>query len=280
MSIKYFCILLSLSLLMVQCTTQQGNNDQKIADDIISHPKDPFQKLCQYWEVLDAENPVYTDVYEHQEEQVYNYPGIVFMTDSTFSENPRGKIRYGKFHYHGKMIDAKFDDGTPAKYFIQAVEGDSMVLQRIENNRKTLLYIKATNVFWPDASTDPYNEKNSLWRVKPSAPETQDQLKKRIKDCVKFYEYMFRGYAVSTNNDIDFLGLPCCFRWYQGGILVEGADHLDKKWIDCFYSEDQALQARQMIEDVLTNNKYTWDTTQTNWLLQTADVLKQIYNKM
>jgi len=35
-----------------------------------------------------------------------------------------------------------------------------------------------------------------------------------------------------------------------------------------------------MIEDDLVSKKYNWDTTQTNWLKQTADVLKQIHDKM
>ena len=54
---------------------------------------------------------------------------------------------------------------------------------------------------------------------------------------------------------------------------------LDKKWINCFYSEEQALEARLMMEDVLSK-KYDWDTTQTNWIKQTVGVLKQIHDGM
>ena len=63
-----------------------------------------------------------------------------------------------------------------------------------------------------------------------------------------------------TSAEIDFLGLPSCFKWYQGGIYVQGPTHLDRKWINCFYSEEQAMQARQMMEDVVLK-KYDWDTT-------------------
>ena len=60
---------------------------------------------------------------------------------------------------------------------------------------------------------------------------------------------------------------------------MQGPKNLDKKWINCFYSEEQALEARQLMEDVLTK-KYDWDTTQTNWVKQTAMVLKLIHDKM
>ena len=64
-----------------------------------------------------------------------------------------------------------------------------------------------------------------------------------------------------------------------GRHLCAGPKNLDKKWINCFYSEEQALEARQMMEDVLSK-KYDWDTTQTNWIKQTVTVLKQIHDKM
>ena len=49
-------------------------------------------------------------------------PGIIFMTDSTFLENPKATMRYGKFVLKGKVIDALFDDGKKATYTIQDLQ--------------------------------------------------------------------------------------------------------------------------------------------------------------
>jgi hypothetical protein len=219
-------------------------------------------------------------VYDHQQEGIYNYPGIIFMTDSTFLENPRSAMRYGKFQLNGKVINAQFDDGKKAAYDIQLIQGDSMVLKRIEKAHSTILSVKGDNTFWPDASLNPYNKRNNQWRIKPANEENPQELKTRLKGCVRFFQYFFTGHAESPDVDVNMLGLPCCFKWYQGGIIIQGPSKLDKKWINCFYSEQQALDARQIMEDVLTSNKYNWDTTQTNWLKQTADVLKQIQGKL
>jgi hypothetical protein len=269
-----------ISLLPVDCSMQQEHKDEKIVDEKFPVFKDPFHKLCQYWEVTDAERPTYRDLYDNQQEGVKNYPGIIFMTDSTFLENPKSAMRYGKFVFKGKEIDAQFDDGKKAVYRIQNIQGDTMEFRRVEKDHTTILYVKGDRVFWPDALLNPFNKLNSKWRIKPSKLESPQELNERLKECVQFYEYLFLGNAESDNNDINFLGLPTCFKWYQGGIFVLSEKNLDKKWVNCFYSEEQAQQARQMMEDVVTTKKYHWDTTQTNWLKQTANVLKQIHDKM
>ncbi len=254
-------------------------SNEKMVDQARPQRKDAFHQLCQYWEVTDAERPTMRDLYDNQQEGVYNYPGIVFMTDSTFLEDPRAEMRYGKFSFRGKEINAQFDDGQKSVYIIQDKQAATMVVKRVEKNLSTILYLKASNVFWPDASKNPYNRINSRWRIKPAKAESEEQLKERLKGCVKFYEYFFKGHSESESNEIDFLGLPTCFKWYQGGIFVQSAKTLDKKWVNCFYSEDQALKARQTMEDALAK-KYDWDTTQRNWVRQLIPVLKQVQSQL
>lgn len=273
-------IILFFSLLFfIGCAAPQEPKDEKIVNEKLPPPKDPFHKLCQYWEVTDAENPTYRDLNDQQTKGLYEIPGIIFMTDSTFLEDPKAEMRYGKFMLKGKVINVQFDDGKKAVYNIQNIQGNTMVLQRVEKDHITILNVKGEQTFWPDASLNPFNKINSKWRIKPAKEETTQELNLRLKECIQFYEYFFQGHAASENSEIDFQGLPTCFKWYEGAIYVQGPKNLDKKFINCFYSEEQAMQARQMMEDVVTK-KYDWDTTQKNWLKQTADVLKQIHSKM
>ena len=75
-------------------------------------------------------------------EGIYNYPGIIFMTDSTFLENPRATMRYGKFALKGKVINAQFDDGKKAVYTIQDLQSSTMVVRRVEKDHTTTLNLK------------------------------------------------------------------------------------------------------------------------------------------
>ena len=272
-------LLFFIAILPLDCTMPSERKDEKISEAKMPARKDPFHELCQYWEVTDAENPTFRDVYDQHAEGVYNYPGIIFMTDSTFLENPRATMRYGKFVLKGKVINAQFDDGKKAVYTIQDLQNSTMVVRRVEKDHSTILNLKGAQVFWPDAAVNPFNKINSRWRMKPAKAESPEALRGRLRECVQFYEYFFQGHAESETSEIDFLGLPSCFKWYQGGIFVQGPKNLDRKWINCFYSEGQALEARQMMEDALSK-KYDWDTTQTNWMKQTTTVLKQIHDKM
>jgi ribosome-associated toxin RatA of RatAB toxin-antitoxin module len=275
----YFALLFFSFSFSFGCSMPEDQKDKKIVESKKHERKDPFHQLCQYWEVTDADNPTFRDLFDNHTEGIYDFPGIIFMTDSTFLENPRAAMRYGKFVLKGKTIDAQFDDGKKAVYTIQNIEGTKMILRRAEKGHSTILNLKESKVFWPNARLNPFNKMNSAWRIKPSRKETPAELNERLKECVQFYEYFFRGYSESESDEIDFLGLPSCFKWYQGGIYVQGPKNLDKKWINCFYDEEQAFQARQMMEDVVLK-KYDWDTKEKNWLKQTADVLKQIHDKM
>ncbi|MEO8112265.1 MAG: hypothetical protein ABI594_19615 [Ginsengibacter sp.] len=259
------------------CTMPELKNE-KMVDQPLPERKDAFHQLCQYWELTDAERPTYRDLDERKDD-IFNIPGIVFMTDSTFLENPKAEMRYGKFTFKGKEIDAQFDDGKKAVYTVQEKQGNTMTMKRSEKGQSTILYLKGAEVFWPDASKNPFNKMNSAWRVKPTKAESEDELKARLKGCVQFYQYFFKGYVDSKSDEIDYTGLPSCFKWYEGGIFVQGEKKLDKKWIDCFYSEQQALQARQTMEDVLSK-KYDWDTTERNWIKQLVPVLKQVHDKL
>jgi hypothetical protein len=276
---EFLFLLFFIAILPVDCTMPGEHKDEKIVEAEMSSRKDPFHELCQYWEVTDSENPTFRDIYDQQTEGILNYPGIIFMTDSTLLENPRAAMRYGKFVLKGKVINALFDDGKKAVYTIQNLQNSNMIVRRVEKDHITTLSLKGVRVFWPDAATNPFNKINSRWRIKPRKAESPGALHERLKECVQFYEYFFQGHGESQTDEIDFLGLPSCFKWYQGGIYVQATRNLDKKWINCFYSEEQALEARQMMENVLSK-KYEWDTTQTNWIKQTAAVLKQIHDKM
>ena len=173
------------------------HKDEKIVESKVHERKDPFHQLCQYWEVTDAENPTFRDLFDHHEEGIYNFPGIIFMTDSTFLENPRADMRYGKFELKGKVINAQFDDGKKAVYTIQDKEGTKMVLRRAEKGQTTILDVTGAQVFWPDARLNPFNKINSKWRIKATEKETPEELNERLKGCVQFYEYFFQGHAGS-----------------------------------------------------------------------------------
>ena len=251
------------------------NGNEKIVDMAKDIKNDTFHLLCQYWQLEDADHPSPKDISFTNDDGILLKPGIVFMTDSVVLENPAGEMSYGKFSINGNSIDVDFDDGRKAIYKIGRLYNNELWLKRIENRQSSQLTYKGSRTYWPDAQGNPFSKRNYQWSVKPKNPESEEAIQKRVKENVRFYAYYINGFINGGASEISFDALPGCLDFYSGGIFIQNENKLDHKWINCFYSEEQALKGRDILEKAITR-KYHWDTTQTNWLKQTVPVLEQI----
>jgi hypothetical protein len=253
---------------------------EKLADAPIGRiPNDTFHLLCQFWQLSDADHPAGKDVSYTGEDSILFLPGIVFMTDSSLLENPLGEMQYGRFKLDGKNIHVVFDNGNKARYQIGRLNKNELKLKRSEDKHTSDLDYNATNTYWANAAKNPFSRENYNWTVKPNKPETEGEIKKRTKDCIRFYAYYLQGYVDGGATKIDFRGMPCCFHWYSGGISIQNENKLDPKWISCFYSKQQAFTGRQMIEDIISK-KYKWNEKETDWIKQSVPVLLQMRDSL
>ena len=265
-----------ISISIQQCTMPAKQKNEKITEPVAVVKKDSFQLLCQFWQLADAEHPTSKDISFNEKGILYN-SGIVFMTDSVVLENPAGEMTYGKYKLNGKTIIVSYEDGRKVVYTISKLNNNELFLKRTMNKLTSELTYNATSTDWTNATNNPFSKQNYQWAIKPKKSETDEAIKNRAKECVNFYAEYFNGFANGGAKKINFEALPSCFNWYQGGITIQSEAKLDKKWANCFYSQEQAFKARQLLENALVK-KYDWDSTQTNWLKQTASVLKQIHD--
>ncbi len=239
---------------------------------------DSFNFLCRYWEVTDAENPQFKDVANY-DSGITNSPGLILFHDSNFVENPRGGARYGKMIFANKKIEVHFLDGGESVYKILSLKNNKLDLSRSEDEKKTILHLTGDSVNYIIARDNPFHPDYNLWRIKPLHKESDDEIKLRMRRCIEFYEKFFYDNLNRKGKEINFQGLPGCFIWYKGGISVEKEKDLDKKFINCFYSQEQALKARRILEDAM-DKKYYWKPNVANWIEQTAPVLRQIHDSL
>lgn len=277
---KLFPLLITFSaIFFCSCVMPSQNKNEKIVDATSNVQKDTFHLLFQYWQLVDADHPTSKDISFTNDDGILFQSGIVFMNDSSVLENPTGEMTYGKFKLSGNKIEGTFDDGRKATYTITRLDKDELLLKRIEGKRASELTFKPTNTSWAEASKNPFSKENYAWSRKPNKPESDEQIKYRVKEFVQFCKYYFDGFINGNADKISFIGLPNCLNWYQGGITIQNESKLDKKWMNCFYSHEQAYKGRQMLQDAIVK-KYNWDEQETNWLKQTASVLQQIHDGM
>lgn len=255
--------------------TEKDSVVSTLAD--LSAVTDIKKLLCQNWENKeDAEDAALSGGGEGLE---IPYRGISFFEDASVVENPRDKIRFGKWSLNegSKMIDMEFAKGVKAQYKIVAIGAKQMILMGV-NDKKQIEY-RADAKIQKNPVDDPFHGSNNQWRIKPGKPESDSAIKLRTEQYVLFYAKFFEDNANRGANIISFVGLPTCFKWYRGGVSVTAQDKLESKWLNCYYNNEQALKAHDMLESII-GKKYKWNKEETNWVKQSADVIKQMHDAL
>lgn len=207
------------------------------------------------------------------------YRGISFFSDLTVVQNPRDAMRFGKWTLDeaAKIVDITYTDGSKAKYKIDAIGAKDLVLVNNADKKKT--EYRADAKVQKTLTDDPFYGANNFWRKKPNKAESDEEIKQRLQQAVAFYSKFLNDNVARGGKTISFIGLPAIFKWYSGGISVLGKEKLEPKWINSFYNKQQAEKAQEMLENIITK-KYKWDKTETNWVKQDANVVKQILDTL
>jgi hypothetical protein len=232
--------------------------------------------LCQNWESKeDVDDGILNNSSSDLEIPFHGYS---FFDDGVMVQNPRDNMKVGKWSLDEKTkhISIVFNDGSKKDGQLKAIGVKNLLLQLGKD--PAVKYV-ADGKKHRDLSDDPFYPANNKWRIKPGRTETDSAIKKRVIECVVFYSKFFKDNADRKMPTISFYGLPTCFKWYSGGISVINKDKIGQKWIACFYNKDQAIQGQQLLENIISK-KYNWNRSETKWVRQSADVLRQMADSL
>ena len=208
------------------------------------------------------------------------YRGFSFFSDGTVVQNPRDAVQFGKWSVDdaGKLVTITYSNGSREQYTVQSIDAKNMVMSN--NAEKKKIEYKADGKVQKILADDPFYGSNNQWRIKPTKPETDEAIKKRLLECVSFYNKLLKDrVARVSTSPAAFTGLPPVFNWYNGSITVTGKEKLMDKWVNCFYNKEQAFKAQAMLENII-GKKYKWDKDEPNWLKKDGDVVQQIYDTL
>lgn len=234
--------------------------------------------LCQNWENKDdAEQQANSD---GSGDMDMPYRSFSFFSDCTVVKNPRGEILFGKWllNENAKTIKIKYENGKTEDYKINAIGAKDMTLTKSGEESNKLVFV-ADGMQEKNSTDNPFYRSNNQWRIKPTTAETDEAIKDRLKASMHFYWLFLNDNINRNSNTISFYGLPSCFNWYSGGIGVVNETKLRSNWINTFYNKEQALKAHAIMEHLIMK-KYVWDSTQRNWLKQSAPILLQMQDSL
>jgi len=238
--------------------------------------------LSQDWNMEDADQKHWNELFWDSASNKRKYPGLCLFRDFTFTENARADIKTGKWELdkiHRQLL-LSFRDGTSKNYYIQQLSLQAITLVWRKNKDSLVIKFSSDNLVHKRVADDPFYRENNKWRVKPLTSENNEQIRQRVKACVHFYALFYKDNQERQESDISFIGLPCCFEWYNGGISLPKEIELDRKWMNCFYSDDQAYHGYDILKTLLETQELKWPDRKIGWVGQTQAVLEQIRDKL
>lgn len=291
---KFTYHLLFLLLLVYGCTGNKEENKTKehlSASQRVLKPvnfdslgiknlvgsNNPQDIICQTWEFReDIADNADADAASNIERV---YRGVCFFKDGSMIKNPRGNMLTGRWELDRRTkpmsIHFILDNGEKENYIVNYLSSTQMQLAAVKNGKRYSAALSADGMPYIDPLHDPFYLPNNLWRIKPASHETDVQIRKRLKDCIHFFVLFYEQKIKTESENISFVGLPSCFRWYAGGIYLQKENNIQQKWIDTYNNWDDAMKAYKLA-DKLLDYKYQWPKKENNWLKQNLSVLKQM----
>lgn len=300
---KYLSLLITITCFLFSCQvkTRRISVKEKAQDEnssssavSVSEPPDTsltdlrnnraissIQAIAQDWTLDDVDQVHWNRYLWDSLNNKRKFPGISLFPDGKFTRDPRTDLKTGTWTVNKEDagFTLKFSSGEIEQWTVTKITMSKFQITRPDSTPPLEFKYISQGIIHNRSPEDPYYPDNNLWRFKPGKPETQQELKKRIKQCIHFWMLFFKDNHQRHEMDISYIGLPSCFVWYNGGIGLQQEFDIDPKWINCFYSEKQAKEAYSLIGAVLSSKTLKWPEHPVSWVKQLGEVLEQMENK-
>jgi hypothetical protein len=192
------------------------------------------QVLSQDWKFDDADQPHWNEIFWDSAQDKRQFPELALFPDHTFTENVRARLRMGKWKLNKQTreLALHFEDGRSKAYLIGDLAMKQMGLNWKRGTGMANIRVSATAIVHRLPGEDPFYPANNRWRLKPRTPEPDEQIRRRLKGFVHFFALFFRDNYLRRDSDISYVGLPCCFNWYNGGIGMQAKPEVDSRWVE------------------------------------------------
>ncbi len=240
--------------------------------------------LCQQWELRDPDDANTTDLTYDPRTGDHLFQEIMLYRDSSVTFNPRNGIKMGKWKLgqsdNKLLLILVFTDNSEREFIILQKRSNHLSLLWKDGEQRFGMRLSSDAKAHANELNDPFHPANNQWRVRPVKAETDSEILKRMKSCVRFYSLYFRDVIMRRRNEINFAGLPSCFIWYRRGIGLYEKTALPEAWVKCFYSEEQAIKGRNVIKELFRKYDFDWPKGTPSWFYETHSVLEQMYHRL
>jgi hypothetical protein len=147
----------------------------------------------------------------------------------------------------------------------------------IKNNEFIFMFKKDRFEYFNEKD-DIYSYENNCWQIRPSIPETNDQIKSRLRASINYTKILINDAFVRGTGKYNTRSIIAPIKLYKNGIGLIEKEKISSEWVNTFYSRDQAMIAYQMLNNSF--DKKVIPVKKDNWVLTDIDLLRQLIENL
>ncbi len=225
--------------------------------------------------------------YNDQDSSGYENMALNLKSDGSYAHFAANFYNYGKWKWDAttSRITLTPESGHPRNgtfvFELVKQEKEEVQVKRILQKGEVLVKRKKADKWFGNknmVSESPFESKYNQWRVKPTNPETREQIRERTFQYIQFLKICFQ---YQVDNKIESLThgwypQPFQLHFINTARMAYSNELID--WNACFYNEEQAVEAYKLISGTMyklkVHNKETIAERNLDLVVQLLDVFR------
>jgi hypothetical protein len=175
--------------------------------------------------------------------------------DNTFTSD-LGKFHYGHWNLKDQQLFLNAEDGDINIVMINGLNQNEM---QIQVGHSSASYFDG--LVLPKPEDDPFSRTNNLWRIHAATKETDDQIKKRLRNHCSFWVSYFKWALENEMTTVDVRSTPTPIKIYGNGFSIKPFHELPDIWKSYFYDSSDCRKANDILIDIVQTHNIAWAHT-------------------
>jgi hypothetical protein len=206
---------------------------------------------------------------------------LCFFEDGSYTElKGEGEYKTGKFGYSEGKNALQFvtndKETTPVEAKLETNDKGRQVLSLLNGQQNLIFKFMKVSDAPKNVQDAPFYAGNNLWRIKPQAPENEEQQTNRLTNYMKHVALILKAAKEGKQDIVSFEFSQGPIKIYNGGIGIHPYEIVPESWKKTFYNDADAHSAYQLYERYLRTGSYKGAATG-EWVEDDYNILLSMY---
>jgi hypothetical protein len=228
---------------------------------------------CTFFNSCQFKRPPLTNTwfYSHNAKTETSTQNPVKLTPENFIDlQPDGsftsdiaEFEYGSWKGEGDYIQLQNQNGEQKIFTIISYHDGELTLDLTPNVKND--YNRVFTAISNKKSTgknNPFAKENNRWRIRPSSPETDGDIKDRLVNHFKFWETYFEWAVANNFQQLDVRSPNSLLKLYGNGFKLLPYDELSEEWKSNFFNEEDCHKAWDKLKKLVDSKDIAWPKTE------------------